>query len=296
MSGNADSAPGQAQTDADQAIDVPTNISTEDAEMSNGHMNGHVEPPRDTAEKASSFGLPLRQLTRKGPPGGFDATPLPDAPQGYTLRFTFDHAANLPPSDFHSASSDPFLTATLRAANPKRHKDDPDLVFRTRTIRRTTNPEWKSSWVVANVPPSGFNLKCRLYDEDYPNSSDRLGNVTLKVARISDEWEGIPPPGREFAAKKRVISKRAFILKGVLSILTQNFHMTPRLCIAVEVLGKSDPPYAQMYTVGPTYWFKHFSPMIGRLTGTTVNADEEDDTAAAQGHQGPTDRTTQKYE
>lgn len=218
---------------------------------------------------------PLRALTKKGPPGGYDETPLPDAPQGYTIRFTFQRAVNLPPSDFNMAS-DPFLTATLKGTQPKRHKQDPDLVHRTPTCRRTTSPEWKDEWVVANVPPTGFILKCRMYDEDYPDRNDRLGNVTLKVPRIYDDWQGIPLPGREFDAKKRMISKRAFFLKGVSSVLSHNFHMTPRLCISMEVLGKSDPPYAQMCTIGPTSYFQHFSPMLGRLTGTKLSAEEED--------------------
>src|SRR5688572_6408609 len=59
---------------------------------------------------------------KKGPPGGLDATPLPSVPQGYTIRFTFRSAANLPPSDLNTASSDPYLTATLRAPSVKRHK------------------------------------------------------------------------------------------------------------------------------------------------------------------------------
>ncbi|KAG9254309.1 uncharacterized protein F5Z01DRAFT_102203 [Emericellopsis atlantica] len=221
--------------------------------------------------------------------------PLPDAPQGYTVRFTFEYAKNLPPSDFNTASSDPFLTATLRGTQPKRHKEDPDLVHRTRTLRRTTEPEWRSEWIVANVPPGGFTLKCRMYDEDYPDRNDRLGNVTVKVPRVFEQWEGMPRPGREFNAKKRMISKRAFILKTISGIKHHSFDMTPRLCISMEVLGTSDPPYAQMCTIGPSFYFKHFSPMIGRLiTGTKVNRDSSDDPEGQTC--GERKRSTQKYD
>ncbi|KAG6240958.1 hypothetical protein E4U25_007152 [Claviceps purpurea] len=222
--------------------------------------------------------LSLKKAVKsKKPPGGFDQTPLPNAPPGYTVRFCFKYAANLPPGDLTTVSSDPFLTATLKASNPKRHKEEPDLVHRTQTQRRTTDPEWNEDWIVANVPASGFTLKCRLYDEDSPDKDDRLGNVTVKVPQLFEDWDGIPAPGKEFDAKKRIISKRALVLKAITTCFNADMHVTPRLCITMEILGKSDPPHAQMYTVGPTRWTKHFSPMIGRLTGTKVNTDAEQD-------------------
>lgn len=257
----------------------------------NGVHGGAQQPP------AAANGL--KATARKKPPGGFDATPLADAPPGYTVRFCFRCAANLPPADFHTRSSDPFLTATLRAANPKRHKEDPDLVHRTPTLRRTTEPAWNDEWVVANVPPSGFSLKCRLYDEDAADRDDRLGNVTVDVLHVFDQWEGLPPPGKEFEARKRIISKRAFLLKGLTSILHSGAHITPRLTISIEVLGRSDPPHAQMYTLGPTTWIRHFSPMIGRLTGTKVNANEDEDRNGSSSGGGDGDGTkarSQKYE
>ncbi|KAG5928398.1 hypothetical protein E4U42_000694 [Claviceps africana] len=250
--------------------------------------NGPERSDADTADSQPKEGrshklprpksLSLKKAVKpKKLPGGFDQTPLPDAPPGYTVRFGFRHAANLPPGDLSTVSSDPFLTATLKASNPKRHKEDPDLVYRTQTRRRTTEPEWNEDWVVANVPVSGFTLKCRLYDEDSPDQDDRLGNVTVKVPQLFEGWDGIPAPGKEFEAKKRMISKRALVLKTITSCLHSGVHVTPRLCITMEILGKSDPPHAQMYTVGPTRWTKHFSPMIGRLTGTKVNTDADQD-------------------
>lgn len=253
--------------------------------------NGVSKPP-----KSRSTDLKNRMKPHKAPPGGFDQTPLPDAPPGYTVRFVFQSASNLPPSDLTTASSDPFLTATLRGTQPKRHKEDPDLVYRTRTIHRTLEPKWEDEWIVANVPPTGFTLKCRLYDEDSNDNDDRLGNVTVEVPDVSESWNGIPPPGQEFEAKKRVISKRAFFFKGIASVLSSNVHMTPKLTISMEVLGKSDPPYAQMYTVGPTRWVKHFSPMIGRLAGTKVNEDEERDHCGTPDGEHSDNKKTQKYE
>jgi hypothetical protein len=227
------------------------------------------------------------------PPGGFDPTPLPDAPQGYTLKITFHRAFNLPVADFHLKSSDPFILATLIAAVPRRHKEDPLLTHRTRTLRRTTEPAWEEEWVVANVPSSGFMLKCRLYDEDWPDHDDRLGNVTIQVPHVDENWEGFGPDGRVFEVKKRSGSKRAYLVRGATVAICRKGSITPRLHIGIEVLGKSDPPHAQMYTVGPATFVKHYSPMIGRLTGVKVNRDEEEDAASTS--RGD-DRQTEKYE
>lgn len=106
--------------------------------------------------------------TKANPPGGFDSTPIPSAPPGYTVKFTFHRAENLPTADISTGAADPFLTATLSTSLPKRHKEDPDLCYRTRTIRKCLEPQWEEEWIVANVPSSGFRLKCRLYDEDWP--------------------------------------------------------------------------------------------------------------------------------
>ncbi len=249
------------------------------------------------AEKKKFTDRKNKIKTKANPPGGFDTTPLPDAPQGYTLKFTFQRAFNLPIADIKTNSADPFLHATLTAPVPKRHKEDPALTHRTRTIRRSTEPVWNDEWIVANIPPDGFTLKCRLYDEDWPDHDDRLGNVTIKVPHVYENWEGLGPDGQVFEVKKRSGSKRAYFISGVATtlatLLCKSMTITPRLHISIEVLGKSDPPHAQMYTVGPTTWVKHYSPMIGRLTGTKVNKDEEKDAGSSAGSD---DRRTKKYE
>ncbi|KAL2176503.1 uncharacterized protein P884DRAFT_202846 [Thermothelomyces heterothallicus CBS 202.75] len=233
----------------------------------------------------------LKEMTK--PPGGFDATPLPDAPQGYTLKFTFHRVYDLPAADLHS-SSDPFVHATLTAPVPRRHKEDPPLTRRTRTVRRTTEPVWNEDWIVANVPASGFTLRCRLYDEDWPDRDDRLGSVTVRIPHVDENWEGLGPEEHVFEVRKRSGSKRAFLIRGASVATCGNGSVTPRLHISIRVLGKSDPPHAQMYTVGPTTWVKHFSPMIGRLAGVKVNRDEERDAVA--GGEQENDRGTKKYD
>ncbi|GJC83377.1 highly reducing polyketide synthase gloL [Colletotrichum liriopes] len=274
--------------------------------VQNPEANGHKPPDQKPHHHSSDIkGLyaegkeKVKDKTK--PSGGFDTTPLPDAPPGYTVRFIFHRASNLPAADIGTRSSDPFIHATLRAAVPKRHKEDPDLVHRTETKRRTTEPVWNDEWVVANIPAAGFILKCRIYDEDWPDHDDRLGNVTVKVPYVGEDWEGYPQPGHEFVAKKRMGSKRAYFVKAITSHFDPRTDMSPRLWISMEVLGKSDPPYAQMCTIGPTYYFKHFSPMIGRLTGIKVNRDEEADARSdlfdeRQQDKDKGNKKTQKYD
>jgi hypothetical protein len=252
------------------------------------------EKLKDKKGKLADRKEQLKRMSK--PPGGFDATPLPDAPQGYTLKFTFHRAYNLPVADLHLQSSDPFIHATLMASVPKRHKEDPLLTRRTRTIRRTTEPVWDEDWVVANVPASGFLLKCRLYDEDWPDHDDRLGNVTIRVPQLDENWEGLGPNGRIYEVQKRAGSKRAYLFHAATAAICRDHSMTPRLHVSIHVLGKSDPPYAQMYTVGPTTWVKHYSPMIGRLAGVRVNRDEEEDATSHEGEEESDQRRTKKYE
>ncbi|KAK3940891.1 hypothetical protein QBC46DRAFT_384059 [Diplogelasinospora grovesii] len=245
-------------------------------------------------DKKEKFSDKKDQIKSKKPPGGFDDAPLPDAPQGYTVKFTFHKASNLPAADLHTHSSDPFLHATLIGPIPKRHKEDPPLIHRTQTVRRSTEPEWNEEWIVANVPQMGFTLKCRLYDEDWPDHDDRLGNVTIKVPHLDENWEGIGgPEGQVFEVKKRSGSKRAYFFKALTSSLSKDTSMTPRLHISIQVIGRSDPPYGQMYTLGPTFWVKHNSPMIGRLAGIKVNKDERRDVTTST---HADDEQTKKYD
>ena len=203
----------------------------------------------------------------KGPAGGFDKTPVAKVTPGYTVKFTFHRAANLPMADINTFSSDPYLVASLKTALPLRHKEDPRINFRTRTIRRNVKPEWNAEWIVANVPGSGFQLKCRLYDEDPSNHDDRLGNINIHVDRISESWEGIH--NQPYKIKKRMGSKRAYLVRGCVSLFSRSVPMSGDVFISIEVLGRTDAESGgRMYTVGPCVWSQHFSPMIGRLAGT----------------------------
>ena len=224
---------------------------------------------------------------KANPPGGHDSTPIPPARDGYTVKFTFHRAENLPASDLNSRSSDPYITATLTSALPKRHKEDPDLVLRTRTIHKNVNPEWNTEWIVAGIPSSGFRLKCRLYDEDPSDYDDRLGNVTIGVGRIGPNWQGIR--NESFDIKKRMGSKSAYLIRGCAAMLSRDEHMGGTLWLSAEVIGESEKPYGRMYTVGKTYWFKHYSPMIGRIAGTKAPE-------ISEGHNKEGQKSVEKHE
>ena len=222
---------------------------------------------------------------KTSPAGGFDNTLPPGRPPGYTLKFVFHRAHNLPFADVHTLSSDPYIIATLKTDLPKRHKEDPDLRFRTRTIHRNTEPRWDAEWIVANVPASGFFLKCRLYDEDPVDHDDRLGNVHVSVNGISDTWAGI----RElpFEVKVRMASKRAYLVRGCATMFSGDLHLRGELILSVENLGRTPVESGgKVYTIGPMPWSRHFSPMIGRLTGIK----DPDDATDQDGK-----KVTQKY-
>ncbi|KAL2783907.1 hypothetical protein BJX66DRAFT_349037 [Aspergillus keveii] len=209
------------------------------------------------------------------PPGGFDSTPFPRAPPGYTLRFTFHRGVNLPCADFGSFSSDPYIHATLTVDVPQRHKQDPLPTFRTPTVRKNRDPVWESTWVVANVPESGFRLKCRVYDEDAADHDDKLGNAYIQADSMSTSWPGFRE--QPFRLKKHTGSKRVYLFGNLAALASRRLDTDSHIVISVECLGKTPGTNgAQVFTLGPNYWFKHFSPLIGRLIGTKDAVQSQD--------------------
>jgi Ca2+-dependent lipid-binding protein len=202
----------------------------------------------------------------KQPAGGYDANPIPYAEAGYTIKITIHRAQNLPMADINSLSSDPYVITQIYTSLPTRHKEDPPLKHRTTTIRRDTNPEWNDSWVVANVPKSGFKLKCRLYDEDPGDHDDRLGNAHIDVPHLDEKWEGFEE--KSFKLKKRMGSKRAYLTQAIATGLTIRHAMAGYLVVSIKVLGRTESQHGgRLYTVGPISWTKHHSPLLGRMTG-----------------------------
>ena len=237
----------------------------------NGHRSvGYVTKFDQKAEelqsKAAKHGKDKKD--DKKPAGGFDDTPIPQAPSGFDVKFTFVRANKLPMADINTLSSDPYVLATLKTDLPTRHKQDPSMRFRTPTIRRNCDPEWNSEWIVANVPASGFALKARIYDEDPADHDDRLGNVTVHVDGLSEQWQGIRE--EHYKVKKRMGSKRAYLIRGCAAMFSRGgIKMSGELVLSIEVLGKTQTDAGgRLWTIGPCNWTQHLSPMVGRLAGT----------------------------
>lgn len=202
------------------------------------------------------------------PKGGFDSTPIPDAPAGYTIRILFHRATNLPISDLNSLSSDPYVIAQLDTDLATRHKEDPPLQLRTPTVRRSVNPVWEYEWVVANVPRTGFRLKARVFDEDPADRDDRLGNAHVHVNKIDENWAGIKDC--VYPLRKRMASKRAYLMRCAAVVLSLGkVKFTAFLHISVQVLGPTESNNnGRAYTLGPNWWTRHYSPLLGLMTGS----------------------------
>lgn len=285
----------QQQTNRYEMSEKPSfepNAIDRQSETEQGKQSQHDTP--DKQEKDIGAGDSGSKEEKK-PEGGYDSTPVPSAPPGYTLKFTFHRATNLPMADLNTLSSDPFIVAQLNTSLQPRHKEDPNFAVRTPTIRRNTDPEWNFEWVVANVPASGFKLKCRVYDEDPADHDDRLGNVHVSVHGLDESWPGIH--NQPYKIMKKTGSKRAYFIRAVAACVNKAKHMNGDLYVSIEMLGRTEGKKdgnGRLYTLGPCWSIRHYSPMLGRVTGRKEPDDDD------EGHQSPTPsekskKKTEKY-
>jgi hypothetical protein len=245
---------------------------------------GKARPASRDAEKSNEANAGKEEQDDDKPAGGYDSTPIPYRPGGYTVKITIHRATNLPMADINSLSSDPYVIAECKADGPMRHKEDPPLQFRTPTIRRNTDPEWNSDWIVANAPADGFKLKLRVYDEDPANKDDRLGNVHIHVPGLVG-WGGLQQ--QKYHVEKKSGSKRAYVIRAVATCFRLAKHMHGDLFVSMEVLEKTpeDGQNGRMYTLGPQWWTRHYSPLLGRIANTH-DPSEEAGTVGAEAANG----------
>jgi hypothetical protein len=250
-----------------------------------------IKEAKDAANNNGTPSAPADKDTKvsKKPKGGFDATPIPGAPSGYTIKITIHRAQNLPMADLNSLSSDPFVVTQMYTTNITRHKEDPPLRMRTFTVRRDVNPEWDAEWVVANVPATGFKLKCRIYDEDPADHDDRLGNAHILVPSLDENWQGIQE--QSFKVKKRMGSKRAYLVQALATGVRIRKHMDGHLVLSIKMLGKTESEDGgRVYTVGPMWWTRHYSPLLGRFLGRKTPGKQGED-----GDEEPGKPKTERY-
>lgn len=254
----------------------PLDISAEKKQAQESAVhNGTSRDPEKGGAGEGGMNEHSEESKEKQPAGGYDSTPIPHRPGGYTIKITIHRATNLPMSDVNSLSSDPYVLAECKSDGPMRHKEDPPLQFRTPTVRRNTDPVWNSDWVVANAPAEGFKLKLRVYDEDPANKDDRLGNVHVHVPSLVG-WEGMKQ--KNFHIEKKAGSKRAYVVRAIATCLQLAEHMHGDLYLSIQVLEKTpeDGQNGRMYTLGPQWWTRHYSPLLGRIANTHDPSEEDD--------------------
>ncbi|WWC67738.1 uncharacterized protein I206_101650 [Kwoniella pini CBS 10737] len=206
------------------------------------------------------------------PAGGYDSTPLPKSTKPtYTVKITFHSATNLPIADFGDGSADPFILAQIKTSHKGRHPHDPYLRFRTKTIQKNVEPIWESNWIIDGIPSDGFDLSCRIYDEDPSDHDDRLGKVEIQTGNIDDKnWKGIIK--QEYKVKKTGADLRAYSARWACHLIGRK-KLHAKLTLSIEVIGKTNNDLGKAYTVN-NFWWIHYSPLIGRLAGVKGKDDK----------------------
>lgn len=253
------------------------------------HEPSYAETDNKPAEKQEQHGdggdkKKDASSDEKKPSGGFDSTPIPSRPAGYTIKIKVHRAENLPVADINGFSSDPYCLAQLNCDTPRRHKEDPPLRWRSATVRKNLEPEWNEEWIVANVPASGFKLKVRIYDEDPADHDDMLGKVHITVPSIHDGWQGLKEEGYKLRVHDG--SRRAYLIQALTTCFRKDKSFRGHLFLSVELLGRTqeDGQHGRLYTAGPCRWMKHFSPMLGRLAN--IKEPDSDDSHQQSGSDG----------
>jgi hypothetical protein len=282
MSYRGNSKPAEGPDEDESATEPSSDVHP--SEAASPSRDGKHDSHQGTYCPKHENGCENSEKQDGSPPGGFDDTEIPHHRPGYTLKITAHRAQNLPIGDINTLSSDPYVQMRIVTDLPTRHKEDPPLVMRTFTHRRTTNPIWNADWVVGNVPSSGFQLKCRLFDEDPGDHDDKLGDVEIEVTSLNEKWEGFTE--KAFRIKKRHGSKRAYAVQAVATAIRKRRSMTGTLVLSIKMLGRTRTAHGgRVYTMGPMWWTRHYSPLLGRIVHkTTPTAEGEDFEAKPKRH------------
>ncbi|PIA90285.1 hypothetical protein CB0940_11174 [Cercospora beticola] len=288
--------PGSTPKQLDEKAAVHGDLDPQDIHNDVAITNGRLNADdHDGVKQEEDAGAQRTQTaeSKPGPSGGFDSIPIPKRPNGYTIKFTIHRAENLPIADINGFSSDPYCLSQLNTDTPMRHKEDPNLRWRTTTVRKNTEPTWEECWIVANVPASGFKLKIRIYDEDPADRDDLLGKVHISVPHLDETWQGIK--SEEYKLLAHDGSIRAYALQGVTWCMRRTKRFRGSLFVSAEMVGRTaeDGQDGRLYTIGPCRWFRHHSPMLGRLAN--IKEPDEVSSNSQQNGKDKTKKQVQKY-
>ncbi|KAJ1299861.1 hypothetical protein OPQ81_002655 [Rhizoctonia solani] len=210
-----------------------------------------------------------------------------DSAKLYDIEITFHSAHSLPVSDIPSLSADPYILASLRVPSyaNRENMGPPPLLFRTRTIHHTQDPDWGNEiWRVGGIPGAGFVLRIGLRDEDGGKKDDRLGEARVSFLgrepvrngeqSAEQDWgrvrEGLNIERKEAPVKKRRGGIRSFVSTYITAAISRSVSRHgSNIIISIKVLGLSrNQNDRRPYTLGPHYYSIHFSPLLGRIVGT----------------------------
>lgn len=177
----------------------------------------------------------------------------------YTCEINIHKATQVPVGDINTLSSDPYVLAILQVGPTGDQGLPPQkLVYRTKTVRRTLDPEWDCNWIVGGIPDTGFTLTLKLRDEDPGQflSDDKLGTAVLRIpqrgAKLEEGWES---EEKEYKIEKRKGDMGNHLATYVAAVLSRGKvgHQS-RIWVSVRVLGspqKRGDEHQKIYTLGP---------------------------------------------
>lgn len=148
---------------------------------------------------------------------------------GYIVKFIFYCVFYFFIVDLYFYFLDFFIYVILLYVVLIRYKEDFVLIWWMWILRRIIELEWREEWIVVNVLVLGFVFKCCLYDEDWLDYDDRLGNVIVRVLYVSEDWEGFGFEGKIFEVKKCFGSCRVYFVYGIRLVFCCNVLLILRM-------------------------------------------------------------------
>ena len=172
----------------------------------------------------------------------------------YTVLITIHRAHDVPISDIHNLSADPYVLATIALPEDLQPSDEPALSWRTPTKHCTREPVWEEQWLISGLPQEGCTLKLRLTDEDNKDRDDRLGRAEVCFTPEM-MYKGFEIKEQEFKVKKRRGSFVPYVMTYLAALLPgECLRKHSRIIISAKVLDRTENQFdiVRAYTIGPS--------------------------------------------